>query len=80
MIHRCNNEVRPKLGAMPEKPEPPPAVNGVTESNKSAEELIREQLKLGDEAAKRGEIVAFDPTAIKAAGRARLNQRDTDSR
>ncbi len=53
---------------MPEKPERPPAIKGVTESNRSVEEFIREQLKLGAESAKRGEIVPFDPTAIKAAG------------
>ncbi len=55
-------------------------IHGVAESSESALDLIREQLKLGDEAAKRGEIVPFDPDAIKKAGRERLQQHDTDAR
>jgi hypothetical protein len=36
------------------------------------EQWIREQLQLGLDAAERGEVVSFDPEAIKAAGLRRL--------
>ena len=37
-----------------------------------AEQWIRDQLQLGLDAAERGDVVDFDPEAIKAAGRGRL--------
>ena len=37
------------------------------------EQWIRDQLKVGEEAATRGEIVDFDPESIKAEGRRRMD-------
>lgn len=61
-------------------PQVDPVIHGVTESSESAKDMVRDQLKLGDEAAKRGEIVSFDPDAIKQSGRERLKQHGTDAR
>jgi hypothetical protein len=38
-----------------------------------AEQWIREQLQIGLDAAAKGEVVEFNPDAIKAAGRQRLS-------